>query len=115
MGASPVADHRPWPRVVVDEARWLALRERLATADWALLGLWGDRSAAAASVLALRDESEAAGGRQLVRLPRAALPAARGVRPAGAMRLERMIPDLFGLAPTAPTTRGPGSITANGR
>ena len=59
-GANPVADHRPWPRVVVDEARWLALREQLATSDWALLGLWGDRSAAGSlSVhVALRDETE---------------------------------------------------------
>src|SRR6185312_3599452 len=71
-GADPVPDHRPWPRVVVDEGRWLALRERLATADWALLGLWGDRSAAGSvSVhVALRDETAgAAGGIAVVTLP----------------------------------------------
>src|SRR4029453_17133177 len=100
--ANPVADHRPWPRVVVDEARWLALREQLATADWALLGLWGDRSAAGSlSVhVALRDETEdAAAGIAVVTLlcPQQRFPSLAAVRP-GAMRLERMIADTFGLA-----------------
>ena len=46
--------------MVVDEARWLALRDQLATSDWALLGLWGDRSAADSLSIhvALRDETE---------------------------------------------------------
>jgi Ni,Fe-hydrogenase III large subunit/Ni,Fe-hydrogenase III component G len=101
-GASPVADHRPWPRVVVDEARWLALREQLATSDWALLGLWGDRSAAdSLSVhVALRDETEdAAGSIVVVTLlcPQRRFPSLAAVRP-GAMRLERMMADAFGLA-----------------
>jgi Ni,Fe-hydrogenase III large subunit/Ni,Fe-hydrogenase III component G len=100
-GANPVADHRPWPRVVVDEARWLALREQLATSDWALLGLWGDRSAAGSlSVhVALRDEAEdAAGGIAVVTLlcPQRRFPSLAAVRP-GAMRLERMMADTFGL------------------
>jgi Ni,Fe-hydrogenase III large subunit/Ni,Fe-hydrogenase III component G len=99
--ANAVADHRPWPRVVVDEARWCALRERLATADWALLGLWGDRSAAGSvSVhVALRDEGEdAADGIAVVTLlcPRRRFPSLAAVRP-GAIRLERITADLFGL------------------
>src|SRR5262245_57696261 len=97
----PVAGHRPWPRVVVDEARWLALRQRLATADWMLLGLWGDRSAAGTlSVhVALRDESEdAADGIVVVTLPcpQGRFPSLGLVRP-GAIRLERMMADLFDL------------------
>jgi Ni,Fe-hydrogenase III large subunit/Ni,Fe-hydrogenase III component G len=101
-GASPVADHRPWPRMVVDEARWLALRDQLATSDWALLGLWGDRSAAdSLSVhVALRDETEdAADGIAVVTLlcPQRRFPSLAAVRP-GAMRLERMMADTFGLA-----------------
>jgi len=100
-GANPVADHRPWPRVVVDEARWLALRERLATADWVLLGLWGDRSMAGSlSVhVALRDEGEdAADGIAIVTLlcPQRRFPSLAAVRP-GVMRLERMMADTFGL------------------
>jgi Ni,Fe-hydrogenase III large subunit/Ni,Fe-hydrogenase III component G len=100
--ANPVADHRPWPRVVVDEAAWLVLRERLATADWALLGLWGDRSAAGSlSVhVALRDETEdAADGIAVVTLlcPRRRFPSLAAVRP-GALRLERMTAEMFGLA-----------------
>src|SRR5215510_8520983 len=98
-GADPVAEHRPWPRVVVDEGRWLALRDRLATADWALLGLWGDRSAVGSlSVhVALRDESaDAAGGIAVVTLPcpQRRFPSLGSVRP-GAIRLERMMADLF--------------------
>jgi Ni,Fe-hydrogenase III large subunit/Ni,Fe-hydrogenase III component G len=101
-GLGPVADHRPWPRVVVDEARWLALRDRLATADWALLGLWGDRSAAGSlSVhLALRDEgADAADGIAVVTLlcPQGRFPSLGAVRP-GAIRLERMMAETFGLA-----------------
>src|SRR5512147_971839 len=99
--ANPVADHRPWPRVVVDEARWLALRERLATADWVLLGVWGDRSAAGSlSVhVALRDEGEdAVDGIAVVTLlcPQRRFPSLAAVRP-GAMRLERVLADLFDL------------------
>src|SRR6185295_8377765 len=101
-GANAVADHRPWPRVVVDEAGWLALRERLATADWTLLGLWGDRSAAGSlSVhVVLRDETEDAAddGIAVVTLicPQRHFPSLAAVRP-GAMRLERMMADTFGL------------------
>jgi Ni,Fe-hydrogenase III large subunit/Ni,Fe-hydrogenase III component G len=100
-GANPVADHRPWPRVVVDEARWLALREQLATADWALLGLWGDRSAAGSLAVhvALRDETEdAADGIAVVTLlcPQRRFPSLAAVRP-GALRLERMMADTFGV------------------
>src|SRR5262249_60846956 len=57
-GAAAVANHQPWPRIVVDAAAWEALRDRLATADWSLLGLWGDRGndGQACVHLALRDE-----------------------------------------------------------
>jgi Ni,Fe-hydrogenase III large subunit/Ni,Fe-hydrogenase III component G len=101
-GIAPVADHRPWPRVVVDEARWLHLREHLATAVWVLLGLWGDRSAAGGlSVhLALRDEgADAADGIAVVSLPcpQGRFPSLGTVRP-GAIRLERMLAETFGLA-----------------
>jgi Ni,Fe-hydrogenase III large subunit/Ni,Fe-hydrogenase III component G len=100
-GANPVADHRPWSRVVVDEARWLDLRERLAAADWALLGLWGDRSAAGSlSVhVALRDEGAAAAADIAVvtlLCPQRRFPSLAAVRP-GAIRLERMMTETFGL------------------
>jgi Ni,Fe-hydrogenase III large subunit/Ni,Fe-hydrogenase III component G len=100
-GSSPVADHRPWPRAIVDEARWLALRDRLGTADWALLGLWADRSAGGSlSVhVALRDESgEATDGVGVVSLlcPQGRFPSLGAVRP-GAIRLERMMAETFGL------------------
>src|SRR5215468_9534148 len=100
-GAAPVADHRPWSRVVVDEALWLALRDQLASADWALLGLWGDGNAAGIPSVhaALRDEGEdAADGIAVVTLPchQRRFPSLAAVRP-GAARLERMMVDLFGL------------------
>ena len=113
-GANPVADHRPWPRVVVDEARWLALREQLATSDWALLGLWGDRSAAGSlSVhVALRDETEeVADGIAVVTLlcPQRRFPSLAAVRPGAMFGLRLSEADLGAALATVESrgTRGP--------
>jgi Ni,Fe-hydrogenase III large subunit/Ni,Fe-hydrogenase III component G len=100
-GAAAVADHRPWPRVVVDAAGWESLRGRLTTANWSLLGLWGDRGSDghACVHLALRDEgSEGTDGIGVVTLPcpQGRFPSLAGVRPS-AQRLERMLGDLYGL------------------
>ncbi len=37
-----VAEHRPWPRVVVTPEIWKILSEGLAKGSWTLLGLWGE-------------------------------------------------------------------------
>jgi Ni,Fe-hydrogenase III large subunit len=98
-----VEGHRPWPRVVVDEAGWRIAAGQLAEAKRTLLGLWGD----AASVhLALLDER--AGDIAVVTLecPDGRFPSVGLLHPA-AIRLERAIRDLWGLAPIGATDARP--------
>ena len=40
-----VRRHLPWPRFDLSGAKWRLLVERLASEDWELLALWGDRLA----------------------------------------------------------------------
>src|SRR5919197_803258 len=42
---TPVADHRPWPRYLVDEAFWQAIGAALGNGEGDLLGLWGEPGA----------------------------------------------------------------------
>jgi Ni,Fe-hydrogenase III large subunit len=92
---SAVEAHRPWPRVVLDDAGWRRLRAGLAGGEWALLGLWGE---AGAVHMALRDE--AAGDIAVASLaaPDGRYPSIGAARPA-AIRLERAARDLYGLVP----------------
>jgi Ni,Fe-hydrogenase III large subunit len=86
--------HRPWPHARLDRDEWLGLRDLLAVTDWSLLSLWADRGKIHA---ALRDEADGAIG--LVSLPSSGgrFPSLGGVRP-GALRMERWVRDLAGLA-----------------
>jgi len=94
-------DHRPWPRVEVDEAAWRAASEHLVAGHWALLGLWGDEAAVHAAVLE-RDEMAvltlSTTGRTFPSLARQHVPA---------LRLERTIRDLWSLEPQGLTDRRP--------
>jgi Ni,Fe-hydrogenase III large subunit len=92
---SPVEGHRPWSRFVLDEAGWHALTARLETADWSLLGLWGESDTVHAAL-----HEEANGGIAVVSLPcpTGRFPSLGAVRPS-AIRLERTIFDLFGHVP----------------
>src|SRR5260221_4603263 len=93
--APAVEGHRPWPRFSLDEAGWRLLVTRLATADWSLLGLWGESDAVHAAL-----HEEANGGIAVASLPcpSGRFPSLSAVRP-GAIRLERTIFDLFGHVP----------------
>ena len=51
IDGSKVEAHRPWPRVVVDEAGWRAVAAELAAGRLTLLGLWGEPRAAHMAVL----------------------------------------------------------------
>jgi Ni,Fe-hydrogenase III large subunit len=86
--------HRPWPRVTLDRDQWLGLRDLLVTADWSLLSLWADAGSAFA---ALRDEGDGAIGLVSLPSPSGRFPSLGGVRP-GALRMERWVRDLGGLA-----------------
>ncbi len=90
-----VDGHRPWPRFVLDEEGWRALVARLATADWSLLGLWGESDTIH---LALHDEADGAVAVASLGCSDGRFPSIGAVRP-GAIRLERTIFDLFGHVP----------------
>jgi Ni,Fe-hydrogenase III large subunit/Ni,Fe-hydrogenase III component G len=100
--APRAAEHRPWPRFIVGADQWRQLRDRLSTAAWAVLGIWGDAADDETAVhLALRDETpdgdDAIAVFSLACADRR-FPSLASVRP-GAARLERAIRDLFGLLP----------------
>jgi Ni,Fe-hydrogenase III large subunit len=84
---------RPWPRYRLSRAQWQALVDRLAGADWTLLGLWAE---VAGVHVALMDE----GAREIavasLACPDRRFPSLSTVRPS-AQRLERAAHDLFGL------------------
>jgi Ni,Fe-hydrogenase III large subunit len=93
--APPVELHRPWPRFVLDATGWRALIARLATADWSLLGLWGESDAVH---VALHEEANGPIAVASLPCPDGGFPSLGGVRPS-AIRLERAIFDLFGHVP----------------
>src|SRR3954454_6208940 len=43
LAAGTIKASPPWPRAEVDGAAWQAAIDRLASGDWTLFGLWGDR------------------------------------------------------------------------
>ena len=92
--AQRVEAHRPWPRGNVDEVGWRLAADALAAGEATLLGLWGDRDAVHMSLL---DE----GGTDFATLSldsRSGRFPSIGAVHAPAIRLERAIHDLFGIA-----------------
>lgn len=90
-----VADHRPWPRVLLDARGWRAFEDKLSTADWVLLAEWAEVN----EIHALfRDDQT--GDLAVVSHPciNSRFVGLGKWRP-GAIRLERAIFDLYGLAP----------------
>jgi Ni,Fe-hydrogenase III large subunit len=86
---------RPWPRAELDGDGWRALLQRLETTpDWSLIGLWAEPSRVH---LTLRDDPNGDIAVFSLAAPEGRYPAVSPVRP-GALRLERAIRDLFGLA-----------------
>jgi Ni,Fe-hydrogenase III large subunit len=85
--------HRPWPRIVVDAATWRLAIVGLAAGEATLLGLWSDGESVHMGLIA-----EA-------KILVISLPVAKrrypsvGLSHAPALRLERMIRDLYGLEP----------------
>jgi Ni,Fe-hydrogenase III large subunit len=88
------AAQQPWPRYRLGETQWLDLATHLTIVDWALLGLWGDGEEVHAALI------DAASGEIAVASLGCSgrrFPSLASVRP-GALRLERAVRDLFGLA-----------------
>ncbi|MGH7125396.1 MAG: NADH-quinone oxidoreductase subunit C, partial [Stellaceae bacterium] len=84
---------RPWPRYRIDHQQWRALADRLAGADWTLLGLWAE---SAEVHVALMDEAAREIAVASLPCPDGRFPSLASVRPS-AQRLERAAQDLFGL------------------
>lgn len=87
------ADHRPWPRAIVNEAAWRLISENLAAGQWSLLGLWGDDAVVHAAML----EGKAIAVLSL-QCEEGTFPSLAQRHPP-ALRLERTIRDLWGLEP----------------
>jgi Ni,Fe-hydrogenase III large subunit len=84
---------RPWPRYRLDRGEWQALADRLASADWTLLGLWAESAEVHA---ALMDEAAREIAVASLACPDRRFPSLSAARPS-AQRLERAAQDLFGL------------------
>ncbi len=91
-----VEHHRPWPRVTVDAALWRLASEQLRDGAWTLIAFWGETRAVHLAVM------DAVPGGQIgvlsLACPAGRFPSVARLHPP-AIRLERMIVDLFGLAP----------------
>jgi Ni,Fe-hydrogenase III large subunit len=90
-----VAAHKPYARVRANAEGWRRAGDALQAGDLTLLGLWGEPGEVH---LALLDEKAKQIAVLSLDCPEASFPSV-GVRHPPAVRLERAIQDLFGLAP----------------
>jgi Ni,Fe-hydrogenase III large subunit len=91
---SKVPQHRPWPRAVVDASGWSLAVNELAQGRCSLLALWGEPSTVH---MALLDQASAEVAVLSLDCPNHAYPSVGQHHPP-ALRLERAVNDLFGLA-----------------
>ena len=89
-----IQQHSPWPRAMVDAAVWNFAANELAQGRWNLLGLWGEPSTVH---MAIMDEHTAEIAIVSLDCPDRSYPSVGQHHPP-ALRLERTIRDLFGLA-----------------
>jgi Ni,Fe-hydrogenase III large subunit len=89
-----IQQHSPWPRAMVDAAVWNFAANELAQERWNLLGLWGEPSTVH---MAIMDEHTAEIAIISLDCPDRSYPSV-GQHHRPALRLERTIRDLFGLA-----------------
>ena len=97
----PAASHRPWPRVVVDEAAWRAAIDALADGLLTLVSLWGEPERVHMAVM---DAGADVPTVLSLDCPADCYPSV-GARHAPAIRLERALADLFGLRPDGAVDR----------
>ncbi|HYC24426.1 MAG TPA: NADH-quinone oxidoreductase subunit C, partial [Roseiarcus sp.] len=90
-----IQTHRPWPRIIADDALWQSLASRLADERCSLLGLWGDVGAVH---MALLDEAEKFVVVATNECSDGRYPSVGRFHPP-ALRFERAARDLFGLTP----------------
>ncbi len=90
-----IANHRPWPRRVVDSDHWQSLAQRIAEGRWTLFGLWGDKRAVHMAIL---DETVHQIAVVTYECLEGKFPSVGRLHPP-AIRPERAIRDLFGFEP----------------
>jgi Ni,Fe-hydrogenase III large subunit len=89
-----VQHHSPWPRAMVDAHLWKFAASELAQGRWSLLGLWGEPSTVH---MAIMDGHAAEIATVSLDCPDHSYPSV-GLHHPPALRLERAVNDLFGLA-----------------
>jgi Ni,Fe-hydrogenase III large subunit len=89
-----IRQHSPWPRAVVGAHLWKFAANGLAQGHWSLLGLWGE---SATVHMAVMDERTAEIAVVSLDCPDKSYPSV-GLHHPPALRLERAVNDLFGLA-----------------
>jgi Ni,Fe-hydrogenase III component G len=91
----PVEQHRPWPRLVVNEHGWQDVAKQLAAGHATLIGLWADVGAVHMAALEPAQNEIAV---VTIECPQGQFPSVGAVHPP-ALRLERAVRDLYGLEP----------------
>ena len=88
-------EHRPWPRAVIAVDDWQRASAEMAEGRWELVALWGERTAVH---IAVREAASNEFAILTLGCPDRHYPSVGSVNPP-AIRLERTIHDLYGLAP----------------
>nr|WP_173983948.1 nickel-dependent hydrogenase large subunit [Magnetospirillum sp. SS-4] len=99
----PVPGHRPFPRFRLDLRAWRAMVAQMAMAEWSVMAMWGEPDEVH---VALRDDDSGEVAVASHPCPEFWFPSLSRARPA-AIRLERAIHDLWGLAPMGLEDRRP--------
>jgi Ni,Fe-hydrogenase III large subunit len=98
----PVSGHRPWTRVMVDEATWIAIGRELGAGGGDLISLWADQEAVH---VALRPQGDAPCIASIA-IKDGGFPSISRHHPP-AIRLERTVRDLYGHVPVGLPDRRP--------
>src|SRR5258708_26888706 len=98
-----VAEHRPWPRLVVNEDSWRFATSQLSAGQWTLLGLWGDAGAVHMAVL---DAAARAIAVVTMPCPDGYFPSGAALHPP-AILLERALRHLYERAPAGCAATAP--------
>ncbi len=100
-----IGGHRPWPRYALTPDAWRHVASEIAAGHAALFGLWGDASTAPMVHMAVIEDSTGEIAVVSLACPAGTFPSVGALHPP-AIRLERAIHSLYGLAPAgAPDTR----------
>jgi Ni,Fe-hydrogenase III large subunit/Ni,Fe-hydrogenase III component G len=98
LQGKPVADHRPWPRLIVTPETWRDTIDALAAGRASLLGLWAQSGSPFVVHMAVSGETPNDIAIVSLACPDGAFPSVGAHHPP-AIRLERAVHSLYGLEP----------------